>query len=274
MSIFHQKPLLGALPMWSPNPAGIPPPVGAWVMNEGSGLPFDATGSLDPPTLITGNPAWGDGGINFSSTVISYGDVDVITGKTMTVIMSIKPTTWAQTSGILNKRIGFDNQNAYGFGLRDSVPDYWNVALGGASGDFVNPLAYNWDSTGWSTTEYSQISSVVDMNLGANLRAKCWRNGVLLPLLAADNDNSFDIFNSTSNVEIGRVNDAALYYSGRIRYIWLYNQALTPAQIHYIHTNPYYAWDYTLDFPIWMMVAEVAPSGVVPFKRQLLMGVG
>ena len=68
--ICKQKPLLGKLPLWTPNPSGIPAPIGAWILNEGSGnKAFDLSSNGYEGTAYNA-PLWIDGGFFYLITKV------------------------------------------------------------------------------------------------------------------------------------------------------------------------------------------------------------
>lgn len=241
-----------------------------WLLAEGSGLPrpfgFEAR-----PTVTTGTPAWkpgrgGGGALSFASLVLGYGDVNIFDGLTqLSVIMSVRPASLSQVAGVLNKRNGAGGQDAVslGFGYNAASQFSCAVGLGAAVG-----AVYNFSVAGWSTSAYQCAAAVWNDSLGAGNRWRAWRDGVPLAKVSQGSDAGGPIADTTSPLELGRVNNASLFFSGELEYVYLYRRALTAAEVQVVTAQPYAMFT----APFWRRNIGAGDLPGRPIQRQRLTG--
>ncbi len=221
--------------MWGPNEAGIPAPVGAWVMNEGGGDKiFDLSGNGNIGTF-NGTPDWVPKGVelvNGQTEYISLPDISGLFSTEATVNMFVK----ANSSSPAEDQTGIGN-----FGTHSNNSHYpyidGSIYLG-----FLRDDRLTVGNVGVDTSEWHLLT--VTNKPGAN-GWKFYQNAT--EYYSATGENT--IFMPTIPI-IGRGISTTIngyYFDGKIGWVSLYNQALTPAQIQFLYTNPYYAWDYLND---------------------------
>ena len=244
----NQKPLKGWLPQWHLNNAGIPAPVGAWVMNEGGGgTVFDLSGNGNDGTFAGGanQPTWVPNGINFDGadyiSVPNSGSIN-ITGDQLTIVSRVLASGLGSDIVMVSKNTW--QQYKLGKNAADGVRMTVS-ATGVAEVDGDTALSINT----WHT-----IAGVYN---GVNI--KVFLDGLQDGVPGALTGG---IDSSANGMTIGSRSDPTSYWEGSAEYVYIYNQALSPAQIAYLHTNPYYAWDYIDDTLIAIIAGQAAAEGV------------
>lgn len=222
--------------------------VAAWIFNEGGGLPVaQSCIPVAAPALSVGTLSWenvgGDMGALFAGgTVVNYGDVELVSGQQMSVVMSIRPTNLTQAAGILNKRASA-GVNAYSCGFNFVSTNEFCVNLGTVSTGASSGTAYRFSTSGWSTTRYQQIIWTLDGTLGAAAKIHFWRNGIEQSPIFMDVDNGSAIPDIANTIEFGVVNSGSTNrYSGGIAYCYLFNRAFSSKDVQRLYTNPYAFW--------------------------------
>lgn len=247
--------------------------VAAWLFNEGGGLPVAQSSiPLANPSLVAGIMEWervaGIAGGSFTgTTALSYGDVDLVSGQQMSVIMSVRPATLNTFYGILNKRDAYNVQAAYSMGFCYNTSNQFDVNLGnvdvpGGGGG----TGYRFSTSGWSTTRYQQITMTFDGTLGANAKILLWRDNVAQTRTATDIDSGGAIPNTTHAVEVGQCNNNAGRYFGGIEYIYIFNTALSPNEVAQLFLSPYAVMR---PMPRRTWGAQAAAASTVKFRKTL-----
>ncbi len=263
------KPHIGLPPVWDANPMNIPPPVGAWVLNEGSGnKAFDLSGNSNNGTI--NGATWAGGGLSFDGNdYIDLGASSLTIGSSITTGVTI--SMWLQTGDTSESSVFGHFKSNVGLNLQLKVnSDSGDGASVGSiftllddDGTASTRLSGGVDSdTGITDGNWHHISAVLDL-AGNNIYI--YIDGVSQSVIYAQQNADTSHSNFSLNPYIGarNLNAAANeFFNGIIDEVMIFNFALTPAQNHYIYTNPYYAWDYALDLPVWMLVPEaVAAAG-------------
>jgi hypothetical protein len=179
-----------------------------WLMNENSGQPGDiGTAALS----ISGGdtPTWGAGPVTEwdGTKHIELGTGAVLSGSTkFTVVMSIKPTTWAQDAAILNKKSAWNVDSIFSWGLIDDAGfgPYLYFELGNGTDSGSNPkVHYGHFTTGQSTSVFQQWIIAYDASLGSGQRVRMWKNGVALtlsPTLKRVDTSGWAVLNNATRV--------------------------------------------------------------------------
>jgi len=202
--------------------------------------PSGAPGAIIDGVLVAGSETVGTtgretvGGVfgaTFASAVVGYGDVTMLDGATAaTWVLSLRPNNLTQISALLNKRFANSDQNAYAFGVNFGGSRF-AFEIGGVG-------ASSFPNTDISTTAYQQIVLLFDgtQAVQAN-RARMWLNGAELTAIVNTFQQNVAIANTTAPLELGRVNNGALYYSGGIAYAYAWQRALSDAEIAAVWTT-------------------------------------
>jgi len=254
--MFHQKPLLGKLPIWTPNPAGIPSPAGAWIMNEGSGgLVNDQSGNGNDGNFVN-SPEWEADHIKFVDT-----DNDYISCGTNALKVTNKITiiTKVYTDADYSGRLFSKHDGDYGIQLSRSLSDdsvEFRISKTGADWNGGVTSANSFLLNRWYT-----IGAVYDgchMKVYVDDREDI---GGDFPVALTGNIND-----SSQDIQIARDDNSgdSKSFRGLIKYVYVFNQAFSAPQIAYLYQHPYYAWEYP---EIWeYYVAAVganAPTGTI-----------
>ena len=238
------KPRVGLLPRWNNNPVAIPAPVGVWLMNEGSGSKaYDLSGNENAMVLSNGYSWIADDLVIDGSDgkgLISGANLNNLSN--FTIVVSFLKHAYPTAEDSI-----FFKQNEIAITL-DRIDDGGRLEIwlndGGWSkaGDIINSAGLNvW----WNiavTFDGSNVYGYVDgfVTLGPAGDAKQ---------------------NTTNDINVGYDLTTTEYFDGQIKYMYLYDRALTPAQIVYLYQHPYYAWKYP---ELWEMYAAAAVGAVAP----------
>lgn len=245
MAILDLKPHIGLPPVWDNNPLAIPPPVGAWIMNEGSGdTAFDLSGNGND---LVNSAEWFGGNLLFSGQALDTGKepAEWFPDNNFTISFSIFPTASAN-------RMAYSADSGGGNRFYLNVVTDTNITLGLSSWNptFTNAIVLD----EWNV--YSIVLSGTTGYIYWNGNILGSQAGITLDL---DTDN---------NIQIG--GQGGLFYAGLMEYFIMRNQALTPAQIAFITANPYYAWDYLQDITAIIAAQEVAAGLSIPIAMHHL----
>ena len=179
----------------------------------------------------------------FASSVLGFGDVELFTGAQLTFQVIEQPNNLTQVAGLVNKRLGGASSNSISFGYNYNGGNEFTVDIGNSAGTAVG-TNYQFNRTVMSTVTPNILLIVIDGQAGATAKVKLYRNGVSVPYLTSITDTSFTaLANTTSPLEIGRVNNAALYYAGRISLVRAWNRALSLDEIKSISDNPWQIYE-------------------------------
>ena len=200
--------------------------VGYWKMDEASGDILDAsgngyTGTTTGTTVESGK--YGNGrSFNGTTDYSDLGDIDMVTGKTLTA------SAWIKTTGQIDQYEQIIGKNYNG----------WSWALQGDNTTnkvrfFVSANSYDDKAVSNSTLNdgvWHHVIGVYDGNLPSS-NIKMYIDGVLQSTTA---DNTIDIPNTIDHESIGAGVGAAsqgLYFPGSIDEVRVYNRALSPREV-------------------------------------------
>lgn len=262
MILGDQKPLLGKLPMWTPNPAGIPQPVGAWIMNEGSGNDtFDLIrGKLNP----FGNhdvpvPTWIPEGIRCTAlddTDTSYIDVfatelaigyqDLSDHITITAKIKTSDTTnsisnWRASNTIteLRQQQGAGCHIPFSFAVNNSL------LFLGCSDNYTTTDEYEIGTVNVADGLWHIVSVVIEGDT-----FYFYVDGVLdvaRTLAVATGDRSVGSTNSNMQISAASRDGGqkdAMGFNGDFGFVYIHGESFTPTQVAHLHQHPYHAWEY------------------------------
>lgn len=231
MLLYDQKPLLGKLPLWTPNPAGIPPPVGTWIMNEGSGEIYDLI--TKTKATYTGNVVWDitqyGQGLNTTPNAVINTNVNqpylALNSNYVWHIHFRCDAQVAENGTVFGNRFEGTASPLQFVKFTEIKFEYYN---NGSDGSLTYPnriVAGNY---------YDMIVTKIGTEL------KLYINGLFI---------TSDTITQTMDanpIYIGAGDVDGVQECANITVIsaTIYNQALTPNQIDYLHQHPYYAWEY------------------------------
>lgn len=164
---------------------------------------------------------------------IDFGDsdrYDTDLGADNTFAFWMQNDDLAQTSGIINKRIASNSQNAYLTGSNFGAPnDEWRMEWG--DGGTVVKGSYIWNSDLFSTTSFDHYQLRMELDAGAAAKAILKRNGSTVTLGSSPSDLSITSYGTpTSTLELGTANTNANFYNGKLGSIAIWAGHLTAAQ--------------------------------------------
>lgn len=263
MNNYHQKPLLGKLPLWTPNPAGIPAPIGAWVMNEGSGnMIFDISGNGNNGEK-SGAPVWVStkvgAGINCVGTDASYncGNSNLFNfvSQDFTVAVRLIPKSGQVAYGVFISRGQYQ-------------VDGWYIQVDNSVAR--DGVLFTFQQAGVS--QEIRVSNVLNVNQVCD--CVFVRKGELGSIYIdgietgyADRDAIVSPTTSTRNLYLGRYDSIETDFTGILIHTYIYHQALTQNQAIYLHQHPYYAWEYPNLWQYYVAEAAGGLSAPNPFNR-------
>lgn len=239
------KPNLGELPMWA-NPAGIPQPVGAWILNErGGGKLFDLIGNFNLD--FTAGVSWGPDCIVLTgvNTYAGASGSPLMAASEFTLFTIIREDTNHTTyAGAFSTGNNAANEAAY-------------IGTADAGGNNIGGGLWLTDLNSGVPIVTGQWYSVVLTCDGTNMLI--YVDGIYKNSVGA-----------TPNIgggatRFGQIADQVTYdWRGSIKCGYIYDKGITSAQVAYLYQHPYYAWEYP---EIWeyysAAVAGVAPTGVL-----------
>jgi len=244
----HQKPMLGLQINWvHPLSDGL---VGCWLFNEGSGNKvFDLSGSGHDGTLVN-SPIWtsGDSGpvLQFDDANNRYIDIDdgtfFILDK-ITVVTRVKILSGAVNyDGIVTKS---DWDNGWGLWCSNDFSSKirWHCGNYEGAGSIISTAI--WEGAGWVT-----VAGTYDRQ-----NVRLYING-LEDASAAYTDAIADPGDHTL---IGKYVSDNYVLDGYIKYVMIYNRALSASEIALLYREPFCM--FKQDLPVSMMYTE-APTGV------------
>lgn len=203
--------------------------VGCWLLNEGAGTRvFDSSGNGNDGDII--NAVWVPDGLEFPGT---FGKrVDVGNGKSLdiinqiTTVAIINTNTITATSNILIGKFDGTSSADDSFFFRTDVA---NVQLYLRSSDGLS-----WTSAAKGGLPLKTNCFVAGTYDGKNIIT--YIDGIAgTPTAHTDTIRS----NPTEDVSIGANSTSANVFNGCIFYAMIYNRALSPAEITWLHREPY-----------------------------------
>jgi hypothetical protein len=196
--------------------------------------PSTAVGSVSTSTALQGLAAV------FSSSVLSFGDVELFSGAEATWQIIEIPNNLTQIGGgLVNKRASSTSLHSFSIGYNYNAGTEFTVDIGNAAGTGA-AANYQFSRAGFSTTVANNLVVVIDGQAPALSRVKLFRNGVSVSRTSAPADIAFTSFaNTASPLEVGRVNNATTYYAGRIFLVRAWNRALRGNEVSAVSENPY-----------------------------------
>lgn len=194
-------------------------------------IPTQSVGSFTQAATSYGVAA------NLASAVTSFGDVELSPANAQASFQIIEiPDNLTQVAGLLNKRTSAASQNSFSIGY-NYVGTEFNVDLGNSAGTGVS-LSYRFNRSTFSTSG-NNLVVIVDGASVAGQRIRAYRNGALLPATASIDGATSSFANTTSPLEIGRVNNGTLYYAGKIVLVRSWNRVLEVAEVKALSENPW-----------------------------------
>lgn len=173
-----------------------------------------------------------------ASAVTSFGDVELFTGSQVAFQVFEIPNNLTQVAGLVNKRSSSNSQNSFSFGYNYNAANEFTVDIGDGAGTSVG-TNYRFSTSTFSTAGNNLII-LIDGQAGTGQKIRVFRNGVAALNVLNNADNTFSAFtNTTAPLEIGRVNNATLYYAGRILLVRAWNRLLTPDEVSTLSDNPW-----------------------------------
>ena len=162
----------------------------------------------------------------YSGDVVSYGDISDLDGsRTMSVLLRIKPDNWNVVAGILNKRTAWNSQNCFSIGTNYNNNLQLSFQVGSGSGV---DTAYYINHAGFSTTEFTTLLLTYNADSPATNRMRFFKDGVEQSTSIADGgDAGGPLVNTSSALEIGRVNNGTLRYTGSVSHIAVFRSDLS-----------------------------------------------
>lgn len=185
-------------------------------------------------------------GCDFASTVLNYGAASPVTGTEITFELLFQLDTKASTFGIINKRAAFNSANEWTI-YNNSYDNTLTVQFGNAAGTDV-AITYMMSNAGISTVAVNHLIVSCNLANATNDKIKFYLNGVSsAPSFVLDNALSA-IYNSSNQLELGRVNNGTLYFDGKLFAARLYRTAFSAerAAAHYAKQWGIYRWRRTL----------------------------
>lgn len=173
-----------------------------------------------------------------ASAVTSFGDVELFTGSQVAFQVFEIPANLTQVAGLVNKRSSATSQNSFSFGYNYNAANEFTVDIGDGAGTAVG-INYRFSTSTFSTAGNNLII-LIDGQAGTGQKIRVFRNGVAALNVLNNADNTFSAFtNTTAPLEIGRVNNATLYYAGGILLVRAWNRLLTPDEVGTLSDNPW-----------------------------------
>ncbi|MCK5616131.1 LamG domain-containing protein [Candidatus Pacearchaeota archaeon] len=245
----NQKP-----PIWAIDPGiiahncqihGFPRPVIAMPMWEGAGARVMDYSGRGNNGLLVGPPVWVGDGLNFSGDSVDLGDHD-ITGD-FTIISEV----YKESSGL---QTIFGKANSAG----DSFSYYFRID-GGAG--FYNGSTYEQITTpdltlnSWQHIALAYDGSDLTYYLNGDSSVTGGATGIPA--------------NISDDARIGQLGEytTGQQFDGIIRYLLFFDVALTPAQIKFLHDNPYFM--YQVPEELYGFVAVSTSTGLLDCKLRI-----
>ena len=257
MILYAQKPLLGELPIWVPNPAGIPAPDVFWAMNEGDGDKVTDQSQNERNGTLTGGATWTPEGINFPNAAgngVVWTDDASLEGANVTEFTLFADFLWTGGGDDWQYVIGksYDVYQTYvdGAGVRLGNIGF-GVRTDGSGGNqyddeeafdyIMSPGERCFASATWSSdgTIYFYVNGVLTNS------AAC--AGEYL----STNTHLFSMGNRSGTT----IRD----FNGNVYIGGMFKKALTPEQIQYFYLHNFYAWEHP---ELWELYVSSAPGGL------------
>ena len=202
--------------------------------------------------------------IDFSSDVFSYGNVDLLAGVTNATFQIIEmPNSTAQIAGIINKRLAHNNQNSYSIGY-NYVSNQFTVEIGSSLGT-QTIIAYGFNRASFLTSGNS-IVTTINGTAAAGEKVKLWNNGISVATVSVPFDSAISgFFYGTAPLELGRVNNGALYYGGKLVLARIWNRNISESEAKSLSDNPWQIFE-PIEETIWIPdgVSVTLPTLVQP----------
>lgn len=222
-----------------------------------------------PPSWTAGTPEYAVNkygrALNFASDVASFGDVELFPSTTATWLIVDKPVNLTQAAGLVNKRLSASSQHAYSIGYNYNSSSELCVDLGGVGGSSV-AISYRFALTKFSTNG-NIIVVVIDVAAGAGQKVRLYVNGVEETSRVVGADNALSsITNTTAPVELGRVNNGTIYYTGHINRVAAWSRALSPQEAASVSANQWQLFK-PVERRIWVPASTGGGDVSVTFNR-------
>lgn len=190
-----------------------------WAGNGGR----DLAGGVVPANTVGLPTAVGSAvgqGADFTSAVLGYGDIELITGSKMTIEVLVQPDTTSQTAAIVQKRTAFNSENSWALWF-DAGGTLW-FEIGNSTGT-ASAVKYGISASALDTSA-QHIIATLDGSAAINQKIQFYRNGMPVSISSVNDDNTTSsIYNSTTPVEVGRINNSTLYFDGKVYFVRIYN---------------------------------------------------
>lgn len=266
----HSKPSQGLIPIWEPNLAGIPAPVGFWPVRRRGGLEIeDLSGNGNTGTFVNavtwslneGGPAVEFGGSN--QAILCSGNHPSLINLAqdeITLISFIKPDTIGVGSSgrIMTKRntatgtqggwIFFTGTEAASIGFL--TLDAGGGVLADARG-IANALPLN--EFHMAGVTYKRSEGIV----------RLYVDGIQIANDSSSNSTTTPGTDAGTGLKFGIQGISDREFDGEIGTSFAFNKQLSPTQMQFIYDNPYYAWGY-LDDMIAIIAGQAAVAVIVP----------
>lgn len=249
------QPQQGAVIDWSnPLSSGL-------VLDVGANTAFRDSVANRSPSWTVGSPEYASNkygrAVNFSSDVVSFGDVELFPSATATLLIIDKPVNLTQAAGLVNKRPSATSQHSLSIGYNYNSSSELCVDIGSATGAAV-AISYRFSLSKFSTNG-NIIFVVIDVGAGSGAKVRLFVNGVEETSKTVGIDTVLSaIPNTTAPFEIGRVNNGTNYYAGHINRVAAWSRALSWAEVAALYENPWQLFR-PLNRSIYFLPAE---SGV------------
>ena len=221
-----QKPPPGT-PWNLANEAGLPAPVGAWLLNDAGGLQaWDSSGNGNHGVLTNG-PAWVPGGVTLDTADdrIDVPNIPALTTGAVSIIAGVWRNNVDATRGIAYKGPWGNNWGDWSFHFHTSGVLRFACNTGGTTLTGVGAPAAN-------------VSHVLAVTCNA-AGIKLYIDGV------QDNAGSGAAITTTTNaIGLGRyyATTSTFGLGNTLEWIYIYNQALPLEQIRAITADPFAGW--------------------------------
>ena len=221
------------------------------------------SGMIATPTVGRATPITTSQGVaaRFSSTVYSFGDVELFKGAEAAWQILEIPDSLTQQAGLVNKRTNVNTQHSFSMGYNYTTNEF-EVDVGSPAG--AAGAAYRFSRAGFSTSGNNIVTNI-NFAQSAGNRIKAWRNGASLGVTVGVDSVGGVITNTTAPLEIGRVNSATYYYAGNLLIVRAWNRVLSDAEVQSISQNP---WQIFKPLPRRIFVPVSSAGGLYTLTAQ------
>lgn len=204
---------------------------------------YDVVHGIQPPVVAGTSVTKGGGPLGvatvFATSVLGFGDLELFTGAQGTFQIIEQPTNLTQVSGLIDKRTSGTGSNSFSLGYNYTTSNRFSVELGSAAGT-GGGVHYQFSTGGFNTAVPNNLVIVINGQEATGQRIKLYKNGVEVSAITITGDAAFTTFtNTTSPLEIGRVNNSTAYYSGKIFLVRAWDRALSVEEVMSITANPW-----------------------------------